>query len=80
MQPYHGSSGAAVCVHLLDHYLFWDKKYALGLVPCAVGENFIIASITEDLVREEDIVLIGRHCFKFQLNARSKHGTETMRL
>jgi MOSC domain-containing protein YiiM len=26
-QPYHGGPGAAICVHLNDHYSFWNSEY-----------------------------------------------------
>lgn len=41
-QPYHGGPDSAICVHLLDHYRFWNAHYALTLHPGNVGENFTL--------------------------------------
>ncbi len=32
-QPYHGGPHAAVCVHLRDHYRFWNEHYDMALSP-----------------------------------------------
>jgi len=32
-QPYHGGPGAAICVHLTDHYSFWNTQYHMNLKP-----------------------------------------------
>jgi MOSC domain-containing protein YiiM len=58
-QPYHGGPDAAVCVHLLDHYRFWEQEYGLTLPPGHVGENFALDNITEDQVCAGDIVRVG---------------------
>ena len=63
-QSYHGSPGAAVCVHLLDHYIFWNKEYGLKLEPGGVGENFTLAGITEDSICAGDIILVGTTLFQ----------------
>lgn len=58
-QPYHGGPDCALCVHLLDHYRFWQGNYGLSLPPGAVGENFTLDRISEDQVCAGDIVRIG---------------------
>ncbi len=58
-QPYHGGPDGAVCVHLLDHYRFWNEQLGMSLQPGAVGENFTLDSITEDQVCAGDIVRVG---------------------
>lgn len=58
-QPYQGSPGAAVCVHLCDHYEFWRTHYGVTLQPGAVGENFTLRNIVEDQVFAGDIVRVG---------------------
>ena len=58
-QTYHGGPDAAVCVHLLDHYRFWNMKYGAGLKAGAVGENFTLDGIPEDAVCAGDIVRLG---------------------
>ena len=45
-QPYHGGSDADVCVHLLDHYRFWNRHYGMSLGPGNVGESLIRATAT----------------------------------
>lgn len=58
-QPYHGGPNAALCVHLSDHYRFWQTKYGITLQPGAVGENLTLAFITEDDIFAGDIVRLG---------------------
>jgi MOSC domain-containing protein YiiM len=58
-QPYHGGPDAAICVHLLDHYRFWDSHYGLNLQPGYVGENFTLDRIGEDRICVGDIVRVG---------------------
>ena len=58
-QPYHGSAGAAICVHLADHYAFWSNKYGLNLHAGCVGENVTLSGITEDEVCVGDRVVLG---------------------
>jgi len=63
-QPYHGGPGAAICVHLMDHYRFWNREFGMNLRAGFVGENFTLESITEDLVCAGDIVQIGTARFQ----------------
>lgn len=58
-QPYHGGPGAAVCVHLMDHYRYWNERFAMQLQAGYVGENFTLDGITEDEVCAGDIVQVG---------------------
>ena len=58
-QPYHGSPDAAVCAHLLDHYLFWNAHLGMHLEPGMVGENVTLADITEDQVCAGDVIKVG---------------------
>ncbi len=58
-QPYHGGSGAAVCVHLLDHYRFWKEKLDLDLQPGSIGENLTLDGLMEEEVCAGDIVAVG---------------------
>ncbi|MBI1922760.1 MOSC domain-containing protein [Candidatus Poribacteria bacterium] len=58
-QPYHGGPDAAVCVHLLNHYRFWNEHYGMNLKPGHVGENFTLDNLTEDQVCAGDIVRVG---------------------
>jgi MOSC domain-containing protein YiiM len=63
-QPYHGGPGAAVCVHLLDHYRFWNAKLGLGLAPGGMGENLTLDAILEGDVCAGDIVSVGTALFQ----------------
>src|SRR5687768_8534762 len=47
-QSYHHSPECALCVHLLDHYNFWNERYGLKLQPGNVGENFTLANLSEE--------------------------------
>ena len=58
-QPYHGSPDAALCVHLSDHYSFWDAQYGVSLPFGTVGENITLSGITEDQVFAGDVVRLG---------------------
>ena len=58
-QPYHGGPDAAVCVHLRDHYRFWNEQYDMALSPGYVGENFVLDNITTDQICVGDMVRIG---------------------
>ena len=58
-QPYHGGPGAAICVHLADHYAFWNQRLLLGLQVGDVGENITLQNITEDQVCVGDCVRLG---------------------
>lgn len=63
-QPYHGGPGAAVCVHLADHYRFWNEKYGMHLQHGSVGENFTLVGITEGEICAGDIVRVGTALFQ----------------
>jgi MOSC domain-containing protein YiiM len=58
-QPYHGGPGAAVCVHLTDHYAFWNTRYNMSLEAGNVGENLTLDDLTEDQVCVGDKVRLG---------------------
>jgi len=58
-QPYHGGPDADICVHLLDHYRFWNEHYEVALEPGYVGENLAVDNLTEDHVCAGDIVRVG---------------------
>ena len=58
-QPYHGGPGAAICVHLADHYAFWNRQYTMSLSAGAVGENLTLEEITEDRICVGDCVRLG---------------------
>ncbi len=58
-QPYHGGPDAAICVHPLEHYLFWNDRYATQLAPGNVGENFTLAHVADDEVCAGDVVRVG---------------------
>ncbi len=58
-QPYHGSPGAAICVHLTDHYSFWNSEYGMSLEAGCVGENVTLDNISEDQVCVGDRVRLG---------------------
>jgi MOSC domain-containing protein YiiM len=58
-QPYHGSPDAAICAHLLDHYLFWNAHLGMRLAPGMVGENITLADITEDQICAGDVISVG---------------------
>ena len=58
-QPYHGGPGAAICVHLADHYAFWNTRCSMNLQAGCVGENVTLADITEDEICVGDRVRLG---------------------
>ncbi len=58
-QPYHGGPDADICVHLLDHYHFWNERYSMNLQPGFVGENFTLDGIGEDNICVGDLVRVG---------------------
>ncbi len=58
-QPYHGSPGAAICVHLADHYDFWNSRYQMNLHAGSVGENVTLGEIVEDQICVGDRVRLG---------------------
>lgn len=58
-QRYHGGPDAAVCVHLADHYRYWNTEYGLNLGAGEVGENVTLDGIAEDQVCAGDIVRLG---------------------
>jgi MOSC domain-containing protein YiiM len=58
-QPYHGSPGAAICVHLADHYLFWKTKYTMNLEAGSFGENVTLDNILEQQICVGDKVRLG---------------------
>ena len=58
-QPYHGGPGAALCVHLADHYAFWNSHFEVTLGPGSVGENLTLEGVAEDQICAGDIVRIG---------------------
>jgi len=58
-QPYHGGPDADVCVHLQDHYDFWNNRYGMNLQAGNVGENFTLDHITEDQICVGDIIRAG---------------------
>ena len=58
-QPFHGGPGAAICVHLTDHYAFWKARHGISLDAGSVGENVTLAGITEGDVHVGDQVRLG---------------------
>jgi MOSC domain-containing protein YiiM len=58
-QPYHGGPDADICVHLMDHYRFWNEHYTMSLNAGSVGENFTLAGIREDEICAGDILRVG---------------------
>ena len=58
-QPYHGGPGAAICVHLADHYAFWNERLPTALQAGAVGENITLQDIREDQVCVGDEIRLG---------------------
>lgn len=57
--PMHGGPDAALCIHLTDHYAFWNAQLGTDLRPGAVGENLTVADLAEDEVYVGDIVRLG---------------------
>jgi MOSC domain-containing protein YiiM len=58
-QPYHGGAGAAICVHLADHYSFWNTQYHMNLEAGNVGENITLGNVTEDQICVGDRIRLG---------------------
>ena len=58
-QPYHGGPGAAICVHLADHYAFWKREYGIYLPAGSMGENITLADLTEAEICAGDVVRLG---------------------
>ncbi|MEZ4736565.1 MAG: MOSC domain-containing protein [Caldilineaceae bacterium] len=58
-QPYHGGPDADICIHLLDHYRFWNTHYGMALQPGYVGENFTLDGISEEEICVGDLVRVG---------------------
>ena len=58
-QAYHGGSGAAICVHLAEHYAFWNRRLQLNLEAGQVGENITLAHVTEEQVCVGDHFRLG---------------------
>lgn len=58
-QPYHGGPGAAICIHLAEHYTFWNARYNLHLAAGSVGENITLDNIAEDDICVGDRVRLG---------------------
>jgi MOSC domain-containing protein YiiM len=58
-QSYHGGVEGAICVHLNDHYRFWNEHHGLDMRAGGVGENFTLEHITEDQVCAGDILRVG---------------------
>jgi MOSC domain-containing protein YiiM len=58
-QDYHGHLPAAVCLHSLTHYQFWNEHYGLSLRPGGVGENLTLDTWDETNICAGDIFRIG---------------------
>ncbi|HLH01663.1 MAG TPA: MOSC domain-containing protein [Bryobacteraceae bacterium] len=58
-QPYHGGPDGAICVHLADHYRFWNANHGMQLGPGNVGENITLADVAEEEICVGDIVRLG---------------------
>ena len=58
-QPYHGGPGAAICVHLSDHYEFWRREYGIDLPHGSVGENLTLGELAEADICVGDIIRLG---------------------
>ena len=58
-QPYHGGPGAAICVHLSEHYAFWNTRFGMDLKAGSVGENITLGNITEDQICVGDQYTLG---------------------
>ena len=56
---YHGSPDAAICVHLLEHYDFWNAEHGMALQAGNVGENFTLANMTENEICIGDVYQVG---------------------
>lgn len=58
-QPHHGGPGAAICIHLAEHYAFWKRQYGIDLPAGSVGENVTLADLTESEICVGDIARVG---------------------
>jgi len=58
-QPYHGGEDGDICVHLMDHYRFWNERYGMSPAAGGVGENFTLENIREDEICAGDILRVG---------------------
>jgi MOSC domain-containing protein YiiM len=58
-QPYHGGRDGAICVHLREHYEFWNRRYGMQLVSGSMGENLTLGGILEEQICAGDIVRLG---------------------
>ena len=58
-QPYHGGPDAALCIHLTDHYDFWNAHYGMQLGPGSVGENITLSDLSEADVCAGDTARLG---------------------
>jgi MOSC domain-containing protein YiiM len=58
-QPYHGGPDAAVCVHLVEHYVFWREHHGILLAHGYLGENLLLYGIEESGICAGDILRIG---------------------
>jgi len=58
-QPYHGGPDGAICVHLADHYRFWNERYGMALDEGGLGENLVLDGMTEDQIHIGDTIQIG---------------------
>ena len=58
-QPYHGGPGAAICVHMAEHYRFWNARLGMNLQAGFVGENITLDGITEENICVGDRVRLG---------------------
>jgi MOSC domain-containing protein YiiM len=58
-QPYHGGRGAAICIHLTDHYQYWNTLHSLNLQAGCMGENLTLRDVTEGEICAGDIVHLG---------------------
>jgi MOSC domain-containing protein YiiM len=58
-QPYHGGPDADICVHLMDHYRFWNDHYGMDLKAGSVGENFTLDGVVEAEICVGDVYRAG---------------------
>ncbi len=58
-QPYHGGPGAAICVHLAEHYAFWNARFTMDLQAGSMGENITLQDVTESQICVGDLVSLG---------------------
>ncbi|MEZ4630676.1 MAG: MOSC domain-containing protein [Deinococcales bacterium] len=58
-QSYHGGEDADICLHLLEHYQFWNEHYDMNLKAGYVGENITLVGVDEKDVCVGDVVRLG---------------------